>query len=211
MKKIILILALLPVFGTAQTNYEKGMQKAMDLRASGKPWEAANLFERIAKAEPEKWLPPYYVAQINIIQSFGEKDEAKLTAQLKKARDFINEAKFNATDNPEIMILDAQWYTAWIVFDGQQYGMTYSGKASELYEKALKLAPNNPRVILAKAEWDMGSARYFGQSLEPYCKDVQKAIELFADFKPKEKFYPTYGLERAHEILKNNCGAQTGK
>ncbi|HET8839093.1 MAG TPA: hypothetical protein VFM82_08910 [Flavobacteriaceae bacterium] len=206
MKKIIFILALLPVFGTAQTNYKKGMQKAMDLRASGKPWEAANLFERIAKAEPEKWLPPYYVAQINVIQSFGEKDEAKLTAQLKKARDFINEAKFNSMDNPEIMVLDAQWYTAWIVFDGQQYGMTYSGKASELYQNALKLAPDNPRIILAKAEWDMGSARYFGQSLEPYCKDVQKAIKLFADFKPEEEFYPTYGLERAKEVLKNSCG-----
>lgn len=44
--------------------------------------EAANLFERIAKAESDKWLPLYYAAQINIMNSFGERNEEKLSAQL---------------------------------------------------------------------------------------------------------------------------------
>lgn len=188
-----------------QTKYEQGMNKAFQLWHDDKPWDAANMFERIATAEPDNWLPPYYVAQINVINSFTEKDPAKLKAQLDKAQDFINDATALSKENPDILVLQAQWYTAWIVFDGQQYGMTYSAKVSELYNKALALAPDNPRVILSKAEWDMGSAKFFGQSLEPYCKDIQRAINLFATFKPADKFYPTYGEERAKKIQAESC------
>ncbi len=189
----------------APTKYQQGMQKAFGLWQENKSWDAANMFERIAVAEPDNWLPPYYVAQINVINSFTEKDKTKLTAQLKKAQNFINDATAISKNNPDILVLQAQLYTAWIVFDGQQYGMLYSPKASELYQKALALDPDNPRTILAKAEWDMGGAQYFGQSLEPYCKDIQRAIELFATFKPAGEFYPSYGEERAKQIQAESC------
>ncbi len=187
------------------TKYQQGMQKAFQLWQENKSWEAANIFERIAVAEPDNWLPPYYVAQINVINSFTEKDGTKLQAQLDKAQDFINDATAISKDNPDLLVLQGQLYTAWIVYDGQQYGMKYSAKASELYNKALALAPNNPRIILAKAEWDMGSAKYFGQSLEPYCKDIQRAIDLFATFEPAGEFYPTYGEQRAKQVQAESC------
>lgn len=190
---------------TTPTKYQQGMKKAFQLWHDDKPWEAANVFERIATAEPDNWLPLYYVAQINVINSFEEKDPAKLKAQLDKGQDFINQAMALSKDNPDLLVLQAQLYTAWIVFDGQQYGMTYSPKASELYNKALTLAPNNPRMILSKAEWDMGGAKYFGQSVEPYCKDIQRVIDLFAIFKPACEFYPTYGEERAKQIQEESC------
>lgn len=190
---------------TAPTKYQQGMQKAFQLWQEDKPWEASNVFERIALAEPDKWLPPYYVAQINIINGFAEKDKTKLTAQLEKAQNFINDATAISKDNPDLLVLQAQLYTVWIVFDGQQYGMQYSGKASELYNKALALAPNNPNMILAKAEWDMGGAKYFGQSVEPYCKDIQRAKDLFATFKPAGEFYPSFGDERAKQVQKEYC------
>jgi hypothetical protein len=69
----------------------------------------------------------------------------------------------------------------------------------------LEIAPKNPRVILSKAEWDMGSARYFGKDTTPYCKDVERALELFATFNSETPFYPTWGEERAKEVLEN-CG-----
>ena len=190
---------------SSPSKYEQGMRDAFKLWQENEPWKAANLFERIANAEPDNWLPPYYVAQINVVYSFTEKDKTKLTEQLKKAQDFINDATAISKENPDIMVLQAQLYTAWIVFDGMQYGMEYSPKASSLYEKALAIAPENPRMILARAEWNIGSARYFGQSLEPYCKEVQRAIELFDTFEVKGEFYPSFGLERAKEVLSENC------
>ncbi len=56
----------------AQSNYEKGMQKAFELWETN-PTEASNLFERIATADTDNWLPSYYAAQINIIKSFRQK------------------------------------------------------------------------------------------------------------------------------------------
>lgn len=190
---------------TGPTKYQQGMQKAFQLWQDDKSWEAANMFERIAVAEPDNWLPPYYVAQINVINSFTEKDGAKLKAQLDKAQNFINDATAISKENPDLLVLQAQLYTAWIVYDGQQYGMTYSAKASELYNRALAIAPENPRMIIAKAEWDIGSAKYFGGSVESYCKDIQRAIDLFATFKPAGEFYPTFGEERAKQVQAENC------
>lgn len=209
MKKLLLVSFVLISFsGMSQSKYEQGMRKAFELWNNEQPMEAANVFERIAQAEPDTWLPPFYVAQINVIESFGEKDITTLTARLDKARDFINDAMALSKDNPELLILDALWHTAWISYDGKKFGMIYSGKVTELYEKALELAPENPHVVLSKAEWDMGAAQYFGKPIAPYCKDVARALALFATFKPASEFYPAYGEERATEILKNSCSKE---
>lgn len=206
MKNLIIIcIALVSFTGFSQSKYETGMEKALGLWGENKPWDAVNLFERIATAESEEWLPSYYASLITIIQCFGEKDETKLTANLDKALNFMNDAKAISNDNPEIILLDALWHTAWVAYDGAQYGMKYGAKVTMMYQEALKLAPDSPRVILNKAEWDIGGAAFFGQPIDPYCKDVEKAIELFANYQPEGKFYPTYGLERAQQIMESSC------
>lgn len=189
----------------AQDQYTKGMQKAFSLWGEGKTVEASNLFERISTVEMDNWLPSYYVAQINTVISFGETDKDKLTQQLGKAQEFIDLAKGISPNNPEILIQQAMIHTAWIAYDGATYGMELSGKNAVLYSKALELAPDNPRVVFSKAEWDMGSARYFGKDITPYCKDVERAIELFANFKPESDFHPNWGQDRAQMVLEN-CG-----
>ena len=204
MKHLIIIVTLLVSgFLMAQTNYEKGMQKAFELWGSNKPTEASNMFERIAGAEVDNWLPLYYAAQVNITQSFGEKDKNVLSAKLKKAQDLINDATTISKDNPEILVLQALLHTAWVAFDGATYGMTLSGKVVELYTKAAQIAPENPRVVYSKAEWDMGGAKYFGQDTAPFCKDIERSLELFANFKPETPFSPNWGKERAEQILES--------
>ena len=163
--------------------------------------EASNLFERIATAEPDNWLPYYYVSQVNTFASFGEKDLQKLSVKLEKAKEFLDVAKAISPDNPELLIQEALINTAWISFDGATYGMTLAQKNVQLYNRAMELAPNNPRVILSKAEWDMGTARYFGKDTAPYCKDVEKALELFATFNSEIPYYPSWGKERAQQVL----------
>ncbi|MEO0527331.1 MAG: hypothetical protein AAFZ89_08900 [Bacteroidota bacterium] len=202
-KGITIIIFLVGVVGMAQDKYAKGMQKAFELWGEQKTVEAANLFERIGSAEIDNWLPLYYAAQINTIASFGEKDEEKLKQQLDKAQELLDLAKGISPNNPELLVQQAILYTAWIAFDGATYGMTLSGKVVALYEKALKLDAGNPRVVFSKAEWDMGSAKFFGQDTTPYCKDVERSLELFATFKPETEFHPNWGEDRATEVLKN--------
>jgi hypothetical protein len=202
MKKVILILSLVISAATyAQDAYTKGMQKAFQLWGEGKTVDASNMFERIANAEMDNWLPYYYVASIHTIAAFGEKDKEKLSQKLGKAQEFIDMANRISPNNPEIMVQQAITHTAWIAFDGATYGMTLSGKVAALYAQALQLAPENPRVVFSKAEWDMGSATYFGKDTAPYCKDVERSLELFDTFKAESAFHPNWGKERAETVL----------
>lgn len=202
MKKCMFIITLL--FAgviSSQSKYQTGMEKAFSLWEQGKMTEASQLFERISKAEPTKWLPSYYAATVEILESFGMKEETTLTAKLTKAQEFLDDAILNSENNPEILITQALLNTAYIAFDGQKYGMTLSGKNAQLYAKALAISPNNPRVILGSAEWKMGTAKYFGQPIQPYCDEIKRAIKLGKKEKIKVEFYPKFMLERAKQVL----------
>jgi len=208
MKKLILLLVISVIsFNTqAQTSYEKGMQSAFDLWNEDKLIEASNLFERISTVEKDNWLPPFYAGYTLVLSAFEIEDETTLKLKLDKAKSLLEQAASNSPKNPDIMIAQALHNTAYINFDGQKYGMTMSSKNASIYNEALKIAPNNPRVILAKAEWDMGSARFFNQSADPYCKDVERALEILkTEDKSDIKFYPDWGQERAEKILEE-CG-----
>lgn len=203
MKKIFLFIGLFFALNiTAQTQYQTGMQKAFSLWEEGKMTEASQLFERISTVEKDNWLPSYYAATVEILGSFGLKDEAILKAKLTKAQEFLDVAKSNSENNPEIIITQALLNLGYIAFDGQKYGMILSGKNNQLYAQALAIAPNNPRVILGNAEWNMGAAKFFGKSTKPFCEDIKRAIELGKEEKIEIEFYPKFLLERAEEVLK---------
>ena len=204
MQKIALIIvSLITSILMGQNRYDEGMTKAHELFASGQYEQAGQLYERISTAEPDKWLPLYHAARIQVVTSFNLKDENIIKARLEKAQRFIDSAMALSPGNPEIMIIQAQLSTVWVAFDGASYGMLFSGKISAIYNEAKALAPDNPRVLLSKAEWDMGSARFFGQDIAPFCKDVEKSLDLFANFKTELDFYPDWGENRARQILKN--------
>ena len=184
---------------TAQSQYETGMQKAFGLWEADKPEEASAIFERIASAEKNNWLPSYYVALINTTEAFKTQDKEKISALLDKATEALDQARILSPDNAELLVMDALIQTAWIVYDPMTNGMKLSGKINQLYARAMVLAPDNPRVVLNKAEFDMGSAAYFGKDTAPMCKEMERAISLFATFKPESPYHPKWGLERAQE------------
>ncbi|RKE97942.1 hypothetical protein [Ichthyenterobacterium magnum] len=198
---IIIALFFISTITNAQANFDKGMQKAFTLWEENKWDEAENMFERIAKADTKQWLPHYYIAQMNSLKSWEQKDEAILKAQLDKAQEHLDVAMHISENNPELLVLQAHVLTNWVAFDGMTYGMKYSGKIAELYAKAHEIAPENPRVVAGKAEWGMGSARYFGSDTKPFCKDLEKALELFANFKPETAFHPKWGQKRVEQVL----------
>jgi len=187
---------------SAQSQYEAGMQKALGLWGGGKPTEASALFERIAAAEKTNWLPSYYVALVNTTEAFKTKDKAAITALLTKAQAAADNAIALSPNNAELLVVQAMIHTAWITFDPMTNGMKLSGPVMELYEKAQKLAPNNPRVVFCKAEFDMGAASYFGNDTKPICAEIERSIGLFSSFKPETAFSPKWGKDRAEAMLK---------
>jgi tetratricopeptide (TPR) repeat protein len=204
MKTIITAVAfLITSLVSAQGQFEQGMGKAFGLWGEGKSAEASALFERIASAEKNNWLPSYYVAMVNTTDAFDPKNKSNASALLDKAQKALDQAATISMDNAEIMVLQAMIYTAWLVQDPMTNGMKYSALAMKEYEKALAIAPNNPRAVFGKAEFEMGGAKYWGTDTKPMCEQVARSIELFANFKPESAFHPKWGLERAQETLKS--------
>lgn len=204
MKKIITVIALLIVgLTSAQTQFEKGMEKAFGLWKEGKNDEASAMFERIAAAEKNSYLPNYYVALINTTAVFTEKDKTKIDLLLTKAQDALDKEIIKDQNNAELYVLQALIYTGYVVADPMTNGMKYSAKVMEAYAKAKAIDPNNPRAVFGEADYQLGGAKWTGVDTKPLCVQVDKAIELFATFKPETQFSPKWGLERALEAQKN--------
>jgi len=204
MTKIIITISLF-VCGlvSAQTKFEEGMGKAFQLWGEGKNTEASAMFERIASAEKNSWLPNYYVALVNTTTAFGTKDKETVSALLDKSQNALDVELAKNPNNAELLIMQAMIYTAWIVYDPMTNGMKLSGKTMEMYAKAEKIAPENPRVIFSKADFEIGGAKYWGKDTKPMCAEVERAIALFATFKPETPFSPNWGLDRALETQKS--------
>jgi len=203
MKKIITLIALfVVVLASAQTQFEKGMEKAFGLWKEGKNDEASAMFERIAAAEKNSYLPNYYVALINTTSVFIEKDKTKIDLLLTKAQDALDKEIIKDQNNAELYVLQALIYTGYVVADPMTNGMKYSAKVMEAYAKAKAIDPNNPRAVFGEADYQLGGAKWTGVDTKPLCVQVDKAIELFGTFKPETPFSPKWGLERALEIQK---------
>jgi hypothetical protein len=188
---------------SAQTQFEQGMGKAMGFWKEGKTAEASAMFERIAAADKTSYLPNYYVALINTTAAFTEKDKTKIELLLTKAQDALDVELIKDQNNAELHVLQALIYTGWVVADPMTNGMTYSAKVMEAYAKAKAIDPKNPRAVFGEADYQLGGAKWTGVDTKPLCVQVDKAVELFATFKPETPFSPKWGLERALEAQKN--------
>ena len=204
MTKIITITALfICSLLSAQTKFEENMTKSLSLWEEGKPTEAAALMERIAAVEKANWLPNYYVALINITEGFNPANKDKVAAMLEKSQSALDQASSISVNNPEIMVAQALLYTVMIVQDPMTNGMKYSPIVMDIYSKAQLIAPENPRVVFSKADFEIGGARWTGADVNKLCLEIERSITLFKDFKSEVPFYPDWGLERAQESLKN--------
>ncbi len=200
---LVLVLFLSTMFAVAQSQFEQGMGKALQLWKEGKNNDATALFERIAGAEKSSWLPNYYIGLINTTAAFQTKDKTALNALLAKANQAIDTELAKTPNNPELLVIQAMASTALLASDPMTYGMTLPAKINGIYLKAALFAPENPRVVYCKAEFEIGGAKWTGADVKALCSQVEKSIALFKNFKAETPFSPNWGLERAQETLKN--------
>lgn len=204
MEKLALILALtISLLAGAQQNYNQGMQDALLLMEKGKDTEAVAVFESIAEAEPENWLPHYYIALLHTTPAFETTDTAKFETLLGKSQTALNTALKFQPDNVELLVLQAMVLTARINHDPMEKGPALSGRIMQLFNYASILAPENPRVVLYKALYDMGKARFFGSPTQPICTEFERSVQLFNTFKPETAFHPQWGKQIAVEMTQN--------
>ncbi len=203
------LISILCLFVTATFAQNPAYTKAMtDLVAEiqstrfGIPLQpVANKMERIAAAEKAEWLPNYWVAYCYMQDSYAEKEDDKRDLLLDKADVYLEKADKLTPKNEEVEILRANLANARMAVKPAVRWMTYGGKVESALEKAKKISPNNPRIALLEAQGIFYTPEMFGGGKEKAKPVFDKAVALFATFKPASAMHPTWGLPTAQWML----------
>ena len=180
---------------------EKNIKAIEKSKALNDFQELANKFERIAKAENDKWLPYYYSAFCTINMSFLERE--KSDQYLDEAQKMIDEAERLSPNNSEIETLQGFLYQGRIMVDPQTRGMKYSPMAAGCFEKAKALNPNNPRPYYLSGQNLLHTLVQFGGGKTVACPILTIALEKFNSFKPESKISPNWGMKYTKDLIKN--------
>ena len=160
----------------------------------------AAFFERVADAEKDKWLPYYYAAYANyLIGWMNPKADKDKVAE--KSNDLITKAEAIEPNNSELFCLRQMTATLQMVVDPMSRWQTYGTQASKAIENAIKADPNNPRSYYLKGQNLMSTPEAFGGGKAIAKKLFEKAVELYATFKPASSFHPNWGKEQTDKLL----------
>lgn len=155
----------------------------------------SNKMERIAAAEPNEWLPNYWVAYCNIIGSLAEQDEDKKELMLDNAEKHLAKAAKLAKNNDELEQLTAYFYNAKLAASPMTGWIRYGSKVEKHIKNAKQLNPKNPRVALLEAESVYYTPSTFGGGKDKAKPMLEKAKKLFTDFTPKNELMPNWGRQ----------------
>lgn len=176
------------------------MQKSDEAQTSGELQEAANSFARIADAEKDEWTPLYYAALCNIRMSFMDIDTDQKEKAVSQAQAQIDAGLKLRPEETELMVLQLLVYYGKMALDPMS-AMELLGKANELTDNAISIAPGNPRIYLERAEAVYNMPAAFGggpKAAEPL---LLEALEKFDTFVPDGPLAPNWGRDRCEMLL----------
>ena len=207
--KTLTLLTLIAIFATGahaqDSKYDNAMSAALGKMSSANtPQETkdlSNQFDRLSMMNPDSLWPIYYSALV-LINSNWQLQEAQAKDDiLDAALKLIDSAEKLSPNNSEVETLRGYALMAKMVVDPQSRGQGYSPRIMNSFGKALKLDPSNPRTYAMMARMEMGSAQFFGTSLDGACDKAYHAVSLFESEKP-QGFSPRWGRQTAEEVLK---------
>jgi hypothetical protein len=155
----------------------------------------ANMFERIARAEKDQWLPYYYSAYSLVVLSYDVRDNEERDEILDIAQGLLDSALYRAPDESEIHVLQAFLYPSRILVDPTVRGMTYVEKMFQTIETAKNLNPDNPRAYFLEAVNRLNMPPSFGGGAEVAKPIFEKAAEKFEAFQTDDPLWPKWGKE----------------
>ena len=164
--------------------------------------ELANNFERIADAEKSQWLPYYYAAYCQVMNSFMTQDKTKTDAIADKASELIKKAEaINGGENSETCVIKSMIASSHMMVDPQSRYMQYGPESGTNISKAKSLDPTNPRPIYLEGQAKFYTPEEYGGG-KPQAKELfTKALQLFDQFKPASELHPTWGKGATNYFL----------
>ena len=169
-------------------------------------------FERIAAAAPAAWEPLYYQTRGYIKLGFASKDGDAQDKFFDQAQAVLDRTlKMKNTDRSELLVQQAYVLQGRIMVSPMLRGAVYTGRVQEALGEAKALNPSNPRVYLVLANDLYYRPAMFGGGGEKAKPLYEKALALFAAYKPASALSPTWGLGNATSGLAKINGETAGK
>jgi len=185
--------------------YIKAMENAIAKLNTYKQQEelqqTANDFERIAFAESSKWLPYYYTAYAQIFLGYFEEKKKKKDSYYDKSLNFISKADSLSPDNSEIYTLKGYALQMKMLVNPMVRGKKYGPISGKTLQKAMELDDNNPRPYYLLGQNLFYTPPQFGGGKDKACPLLEKSIERYDKFIPKNSIMPTWGEERARGLF----------
>lgn len=201
MKKIIVVclLATTALVSKAQSEkYYTAMGATLQQYGAAKtPEETAALcakFERIAESEKTQWLPYYYAALIKTNMAMQAKGDAadKLADE---AEALLTKAEAIEANNSELLCVKSMIATAKMLVNPMERWMQYGQASSDAITKAKAADATNPRPYMLEAMSKKNTPEAFGGGCKVAKPIADKALALFAAFKPASQLHPNWGKE----------------
>lgn len=161
----------------------------------------ANQFERIARAEKNKWEPYYYAAYCYAIMA-GKADKASIDILVDKADNLLASAT-ELNDNSETSVLAAMIVANRIQVDPLSRFPEKSAELMALLEKAKQQNPGNPRSYYLLARVMIKVPEGFGGGKIVAKHNLQTAVEKYKIFVPASSIAPNWGSGNAATMLQS--------
>ncbi len=208
MKNLILVLLFTLSAGSLvaqDAKFIKAVEKNMLLMDSAKSaadyTSLSNNFERIAKAEKDKWEPYYYASLCQVIASFMDTVKAKRDAYLEKAEGMIALADSLKPENSEIYTMKGFIGQARMTIDPMQRWQKYGAAATANLKKAKELDPSNPRPDYLIGQSLLYTPESFGGGKVPAMAVLEQSLAKYKEFKPVNSISPVWGQKQVEAIL----------
>ena len=161
-------------------------------------------FERAtADAGREAWaryyaaLADFRIANYLLGREEGAKDRA--SAHLESAVENLKPLIDRDEQSAEACALLSSVYGRQIALSPLK-AMFLGPRSGRAMEKAERLAPDNPRVVLAAAMSDFNTPKMWGGDKERAMEGFRKAAALFAEQKPAGPLHPVWGTRRGPRL-----------
>jgi hypothetical protein len=165
--------------------------------------QLANSFERIAKAEGDKWLPYYYASYLLTLTTYIDTTNIDKDAVLDKAEELLSAADSLSPDNSEIYTVKAMIAQGRLIVDPQNRWMKYGPLFNNYINKAKELDPSNPRPDFLYAQSILHTPEQFGGGKGKALPHFKEAEKKYNNFEPESELHPVWGEELTKEILVN--------
>lgn len=161
----------------------------------------ANKFERVGKAEKDKWLPYYYAAFMQVMAAFTENEPTKMDMYADRAEELISVADSIQADNSEISCVRSLIASCRLVADPMNRYMVYGPLSESYLKEAIAQDTTNPRPYMLRGQGIMHTPPQFGGGCDPAKPMLNLALAKFAEFQPASPLHPRWGEEQVTRML----------